>query len=146
MHFLKTASRIISASKPLLVLIVAAVGVAADGTAYAEGKSQKIEAMLAENWQFFAEGDVNRDGYWSKIEFMAHPGYEDSGFDLRLKTFVFWMVDDNKDSQISLQEWFNNEIGQFQLGDIDHDGIMTAKEHEALEKIENKLFSDLKSK
>jgi hypothetical protein len=104
----------------------------------------KIETMLVDNWRFFAQGDSDRNGYWSEIEFMAHPGYKDSGFDLSLKTFIFWMVDDDKDSRISLQEWFNNELGQFQLGDSNHDGIMTAVEHEALEKIENKLFADLK--
>ena len=112
---------------------------------FAEEQSQKIENMLVDNWRFFAQGDANRDGYWSEPEFIAHPGYKDSGFGLALKTFIFWMDDDNKDSKISLQEWFNNELGQFQLGDTNHDGIMTVPEQDGLQKIENKLFADLKS-
>ena len=126
-----------------LILSVAAMSGSA---AWAEEKPLKIETMLVDNWQFFAQGDVDRDGYWSEAEFTDHPGYKDSGYGLGLKTFIFWMVDDNKDSKVSLQEWFNNELGQFQLGDTNHDGVMTAKEHEGLEKIENKLFADLESK
>ena len=126
-----------------LILGVAAINGSA---AWAEEKSLKIETMLVDNWGFFAEGDAHRDGYWSEAEFYGHPGYKDSGYSLGLKTFIFWMVDDNKDSKVSLQEWFNNELSQFQIGDTNHDGVMTAKEHEGLEKIENKLFADLEFK
>ena len=126
----------------LILSVVAMNGSAA----WAEEKPLKIETMLVDNWRFFAEGDADRDGYWSEAEFYGHPGYKDSGYGLGLKTFIFWMVDDNKDSKVSVQEWFNNELGQFQIGDTNHDGVMTAKEHEGLEKIENKLFADLESK
>ena len=126
----------------LILSVVALSGSAAS----AEEKPLKIETMLVDNWRFFVQGDVDRDGYWSEAEFMGHPGYKDSGYGLGLKTFIFWMVDDNKDSKVSLQEWFNNELGQFQIGDANHDGVMTPKEHEGLEKIENKLFADLEAK
>jgi hypothetical protein len=146
MRFLKKTASWLSKLKTARMVIAAAVGVAFGSPIYAEEGPQKIETMLVGTWQFFAEGDSDRSGDWSETEFMNHSGYKDSGFDLNLKTFIFWMVDDDKDSKISLQEWFNNELGQFQLGDADHDGIMTVTEHEGLEKIENKLFADLKSK
>ncbi len=53
------------------------------------------------------------------------------------------MIDDDKDNRISLQEWFNTELGQFQLGDSNHDGILSVDEAARLAKIEEKLFADL---
>lgn len=105
-----------------------------------------IEVALVENWQFFAQGDADKDGHWSNAEFFGHPGYAETDFDLRTKTFIFWMIDDDKDNRISLQEWFNNELGQFQLGDRNHDGLLSIKEAAKLEKIEEKLFTDLAAK
>jgi hypothetical protein len=102
-----------------------------------------IEVALVENWRFFAQGDVDKDGHWSNAEFFKHPGYVEANFDLKTKTFIFWMIDDNKDNRISLQEWFNNELGQFQMGDSNHDGVLTVAEAAALEKIEEELFADL---
>jgi hypothetical protein len=116
------------------------------GTAVAEDEPYRIETMLVDNWRFFAHGDADRDGHWSESEFAIHPGYKESGFDKSLKTFIFWMIDDNKDSRISLQEWLNNEIGQFQMGDTDHDGVMSAEEAKQLQKIEDRLFADLAAK
>jgi EF hand len=95
---------------------------------------------------FFAQGDADKDGHWSNAEFFQHPGYAETGFDLRTKTFIFWMIDDNKDNRISLQEWFNNELGQFQLEDSNHDGVLSTAEATNLEKIEEKLFADLAAK
>jgi EF hand len=103
----------------------------------------KIEVALVDNWQFFAQGDADKDGHWSNVEFFQHPGYAETDFDLRIKTFIFWMIDDDKDNRISLQEWFNNELGQFQLGDSNHDGILSVDEAARLAKIEEKLFADL---
>ena len=105
-----------------------------------------IEVALVDNWQFFAQGDADKDDYWSNAEFFGHPGYAETDFDLRTKTFIFWMIDDDKDNRISLQEWFNNELGQFQLGDRNHDGVLSIKEAAKLEKIEEKLFTDLAAK
>ena len=105
-----------------------------------------IEVALVDNWQFFAEGDADKDGHWSNSEFFQHAGYAETDFDLRTKTFIFWMIDDDKDNRISLQEWFNNELGQFQLGDRNHDGVLSAREAAKLEKIEEKLFTDLAAK
>ena len=105
-----------------------------------------IEVALVENWQFFAQGDADKDGHWSNAEFFGHPGYAETDFDLRTKTFIFWMIDDDKDNRISLQEWFNNELGQFQLGDRNHDGLLSIKEAAKLEKIEKKLFAALAAK
>lgn len=105
-----------------------------------------IEVALVDSWQFFAMGDANKDGHWSNPEFFQHPGYAETDFDLRTKTFIFWMIDDDKDNRISLQEWFNNELGQFQLGDRNHDGVLTEEEATSLEKIEQKLFADLAAK
>ena len=101
-----------------------------------------IEEALVDNWRFFAQGDADKDGHWSNAEFFQHAGYAETDFDLRTKTFIFWMIDDDKDSRISLQEWFNNELGQFQLGDRNHDGVLTDEEAAGLAKIEEKLFSD----
>lgn len=102
-----------------------------------------IEGVLVDNWQFFTIGDADKDGHWSNAEFFQHPGYAETDFDLRTKTFIFWMIDDDKDNRISLQEWFNNELGQFQLGDRNHDGVLTVEEASGLAKIEEKLFADL---
>lgn len=102
-----------------------------------------IEVALVDNWHFFAQGDADKDGHWSNTEFFGHPGYAETDFDLRTKTFIFWMIDDDKDNRISLQEWFNNELGQFQLGDRNHDGVLSIDEAVGLAGIEEKLFADL---
>jgi hypothetical protein len=52
------------------------------------------------------------------------------------------MVDDNKDSKVSLQEWLNNEIGQFRMGDKNNDGLIDDKEYEAILRIQTKLYKD----
>ncbi len=101
-----------------------------------------IECVLIDMWEFFKDGDRNKDGYISYDEFIAHPTYMELAFDLQTKTFIFWMVDDNKDSKVSLQEWFNNELGQFQMGDKNHDGLIDDKEYAGLLKIQEKLFKD----
>jgi Secreted protein acidic and rich in cysteine Ca binding region/EF hand len=101
-----------------------------------------IECVLIDIWQFFKTGDKNRDGYLDASEFMAHPTYKEAGYDVKTKTFIFWMADDNKDRKISLQEWFNNELGQFQMGDTNHDGLIDDAEYERLLKIQEKLFKD----
>ena len=103
-----------------------------------------MECVLIEKWEFFKTGDKNRDGFIDHAEFMAHPVYKEAGYDLKTKTFIFWMVDDNKDGKISLQEWFNNELGQFQMGDKNHDGLIDDKEYADLLKIQDKLFKDAK--
>ncbi len=115
-------------------------------TPLSAAESGTIEVALADNWQFFAQGDADKDGHWSNAEFFQHPGYAETDFDLRTKTFIFWMIDDDKDNRISLQEWFNNELGQFQLGDRNHDGVLSIDEVARLEKIEEKLFADLAAK
>ena len=102
-----------------------------------------IEEALVDNWRFFAQGDSDKDGHWSNTEFFQHAGYAETDFDLRTKTFIFWMIDDDKDNRISLQEWFNNELGQFELGDHNHDGVLNKDEAASLAKIEEKLFADL---
>jgi hypothetical protein len=104
---------------------------------------ERIEEVLVDRWQFFKVGDVNRDGYLDEAEFHAHKAYAEARWGLNVRTFVFWMIDDDKDGKIALQEWFNNEIGQFQLGDKNHDGIIDAKEYEQIEAIQGKLFKDL---
>ena len=105
-----------------------------------------IEGALVDNWQFFTLCDADKDGHWSNAEFFQHPGYAETDFDLRTKTFIFWMIDDDKDNRISLQEWFNNELGQFQLGDRNHDGVLSIDEAAGLAKIEEKLFAELSVK
>jgi hypothetical protein len=110
--------------------------------AYAEG-TEKIEEVLVEKWQFFKTGDTNRDGFLSEKEFMDHELYRSIGWKTAPKTFVFWMIDDNKDSKVSLQEWFNNELGQFQMGDKNHDGFIDEKEYEWMVNLQEKLFKDL---
>ncbi len=93
-----------------------------------------------------AAGDLAREKKLSLVSGLHsryHPGYAETDFDLRTKTFIFWMIDDDKDNRISLQEWFDNELGQFQLGDRNHDGVLTEEEAAGLAKIEEKLFSDL---
>ena len=105
-----------------------------------------IEEALVDNWRFFAQGDADKDGHWSNTEFFQHAGYAETDFDLRTKTFIFWMIDDDKDKRISLQEWFNNELGQFQLGDRNYDGVLSRDEAASLAKIEEKLFADLSIK
>jgi hypothetical protein len=101
-----------------------------------------MECVLAEAWGFFKTGDKNRDGFIDYEEFMAHPVYKEVGYDLRTRTFIFWMVDDNKDSKVSLQEWLNNEIGQFRMGDKNNDGLIDDKEYEAILRIQTKLYKD----
>jgi Secreted protein acidic and rich in cysteine Ca binding region/EF hand len=101
-----------------------------------------MECVLIDFWHFFKEGDRNRDGYLDNEEFMAHPVYKEAEYDLATKTFIFWMADDNKDGKISLQEWFNNELGQFQMGDTNHNGLIDSKEYQRLLKIQAKLFKD----
>jgi EF hand len=101
-----------------------------------------MECALIDFWRFFKEGDRNRDGYLDSEEFMAHPTYKEAEYDLATKTFIFWMADDNKDGKISLQEWFNNELGQFQMGDTNHNGLIDSKEYQRLLKIQAKLFKD----
>ena len=102
-----------------------------------------MEAALVQFWNFFKEGDVDRSGYIEKNELFAHPIYELSKWNKSQITFVLWMVDDNKDGKVSLQEWFNNELGQFQLGDKNHDGIIDQKEYDDLVMIQERLFEDL---
>jgi hypothetical protein len=101
-----------------------------------------MECVLADAWGFFKAGDKNRDGYVDYDEFMAHPTYKEVGYDLRTRTFIFWMVDDNKDGKVSLQEWLNNEIGQFRMGDKNNDGLIDDKEYEAILRVQSKLFKD----
>jgi Ca2+-binding EF-hand superfamily protein len=101
-----------------------------------------MECVLAEAWGFFKTGDKNRDGFVDYEEFMVHPVYKEVGYDLRTRTFIFWMVDDNKDSKVSLQEWLNNEIGQFRMGDKNNDGLIDDKEYEAILRIQTKLYKD----
>jgi hypothetical protein len=104
---------------------------------------ERIEEVLVERWQFFKDGDIDRDGYLNEAEFHSHKAYAEAKWGLDVRTFVFWMIDDDKDGKIALQEWFNNEIGQFQLGDKNHDGIIDAKEYALVESIQEKLFKDL---
>jgi hypothetical protein len=101
-----------------------------------------MECVLADAWAFFKTGDKNRDGFMDYDEFMAHPTYKEVGYDLRTRTFIFWMVDDNKDSKVSFQEWLNNELGQFRMGDKNNDGLIDDKEYEAILRIQEKLFKD----
>ncbi len=107
------------------------------------GRAWQNRSSSRGHWKFFAQGDADKDGHWSNAEFFQHPGYAETDFDLRTETFIFWMIDDDKDNRISLQEWFDNELGQFQLGDNNHDGVLTTGEATNLEKIEQKLFADL---
>jgi EF hand len=102
-----------------------------------------IGNTLIENWDFFTTGDKNRDGQIDRNEFSQHPSYEGSGWGNREKSFIFWMIDDDKNGSVSLQEWFNNELGQFVMGDTDHDGVLSPSEQVALEAVETKLFADL---
>jgi hypothetical protein len=110
----------------------------------AKGGAQEVmEEALIQFWNFFKGGDVNRSGYIEKDEFFAHPVYEAAKWNKAQITFVFWMVDDNKDGKVSLQEWFNNELGQFQLGDKNHDGLVDQQEYDDLVKVQQTLFKDL---
>lgn len=102
-----------------------------------------IRNTLIENWDFFKTGDKNHDGQIDGNEFSQHPSYKGSGWGSREKTFVFSMIDDDKNGSVSLQEWFNNELGQFVMGDINHDGVLSPSEQVALEAVETKLFADL---
>ena len=120
----------------LMATLLGASSVRAEGT-------EKIEEVLVEKWEFFKTGDVDRDGFLSNKEFMDHELYRSVGWKKAPKTFVFWSVDDNKDNKVSLQEWFNNELGQFQMGDLNHDGFIDEKEYEALIVIQEQLFRDL---
>lgn len=119
-----------------------AVVTATSTPAFAEG-TEKMEEVLIEKWQFFKDGDKNRDGFIDSQEFYNHPLYLSIGWKTAPKTFVWWMVDDNKDQKISLQEWFNNELGQFQIGDKNHDGFINEQEYGELVKVQEKLFADL---
>ena len=103
-----------------------------------------MEEALVQFWSFFKGGDVDQSGYIEEKELFAHPVYEAAKWNKEQITFVFWMVDDNKDGKVSLQEWFNNELGQFQIGDKNHDGIIDQKEYDALLQVQEKLFSDMK--
>ena len=103
-----------------------------------------MEEALVQFWSFFKGGDADQSGYIEEKEFFAHPVYEVNKWNKEQITFVFWMVDDNKDNRVSLQEWFNNELGQFQIGDKNHDGIIDQKEYDALLGVQQKLFSDMK--
>lgn len=103
-----------------------------------------IECVLVDIWEFFKDGDRNRDGYIDNEEFMAHPVYKEYEYDVATRTFIFWMADDNKDGKISLPEWFNNELGQFQMGDTNHNGLIDNNEYKRLLKIQTKLFKDAK--
>jgi EF hand len=103
-----------------------------------------MEEALHQFWAFFKGGDADQSGYIEEKEFFAHPVYEGAKWNKEQITFVFWMVDDNKDNKVSLQEWFNNELGQFQIGDKNHDGIIDQKEYDALLEVQQKLFRDMK--
>ena len=103
-----------------------------------------MEEALHQFWAFFKGGDADQSGYIEGKEFFAHPVYEGAKWNKEQITFVFWMVDDNKDGKVSLQEWFNNELGQFQIGDKNHDGIIDQKEYDALLEVQQKLFRDMK--
>ncbi len=103
-----------------------------------------MEEALVQFWSFFKGGDADQSGYIEETEFFAHPVYEAAKWNKEQITFIFWMVDDNKDGKVSLQEWFNNELGQFQIGDKNHDGIIDQKEYDALLEVQKKLFSDMK--
>lgn len=103
-----------------------------------------MEEALHQFWAFFKGGDADQSGYIEEKEFFAHPVYEGAKWNKEQITFVFWMVDDDKDNKVSLQEWFNNELGQFQLGDKNNDGIIDQKEYDALLEIQQKLFRDMK--
>lgn len=104
---------------------------------------ERIEQVLVERWAFFKKGDTNRDGFIDVAEFHAHPTYKQAGWGVNVRTFIFWMVDDDKDQRVSLQEWFNNEIGQFQMADRNHDGIIDAREYDAIGDTQKRLFKDL---
>lgn len=104
---------------------------------------ERIELVLVERWKFFRDGDANKDGFVDEKEFHAHPAYKAVKWGLNVRTFIFWMVDDNKDGRVSLQEWFNNELGQFQLADKNHDGIIDSAEYQSIGSTQRKLFSDL---
>lgn len=103
-----------------------------------------MEEALVQFWSFFKGGDVDQSGYLERKEFFAHPVYESLKWNKQQITFVFWMVDDDKDDKVSLQEWMNNEVGQFQMGDKNNDGIIDQKEYDALLVVQQTLFSDLK--
>lgn len=128
--------------KSLISSIALLATIAAVQPAHAEG-TEKIEEVLVEKWQFFKTGDIDRDGFLSEKEFMDHGVYKSVGWKTGPKTFVFWMIDDNKDSKVSLQEWFNNELGQFQMGDKNHDGFIDETEYEWMLNLQEKLFTDL---
>ncbi|MGH3800188.1 MAG: hypothetical protein ACRDTD_08680 [Pseudonocardiaceae bacterium] len=105
--------------------------------------SERIEDALVEYWQFFRQGDLDKNGFLKRCKFHAHPATGKRTGGKNIRTFVFWMVDDDKDGRVSLQEWFNNELGQFQLADQNHDGVLDAKERVAGHAIEKQLLSDL---
>ncbi len=109
----------------------------------AEAHTEVMEDALLQFWNFFRGGDLNQSGYIERDEFFAHPVYEAAKWNEAQITFVFWMVDDDKDGRVSLQEWFNNELGQFQLGDKNHDGVIDKIEYETLVGIQSELFRAL---
>lgn len=130
----------------LLASTISFHAVGSEATPPASDRKEAKEIMeehLVESWHFFRDGDSNRDGSLSETEFMAHPVYAKAQWKTDAKTFVFWMVDDDKDGSISLQEWINNEVGQFQLGDRDHDGVIDTQEYAAITAMQRKLFGDV---
>lgn len=128
--------------RKFIVAALTALALSTGAPAFAEG-TEKMEEVLIEKWHFFRDGDLDKDGFISRTEFFAHPVYAAVGWKDAPKTFIWWMVDDNKDQKISLQEWFNNELGQFQLGDVNHDGFINPAEYEAMIVIQEKLFTDM---
>lgn len=149
-------------AKRLAALLLAAALIVAPTASYADDAANKkqdkeavktgpggparevMEEALVQFWSFFKGGDVDQSGYIEEKELFAHPVYEGAKWNKEQITFVFWMVDDNKDGKVSLQEWFNNELGQFQIGDKNHDGIIDQTEYDALLQVQEKLFSDMK--
>lgn len=109
-----------------------------------EGAREVMDDALMEFWSFFRTGDLDRSGYLERGEFFAHPAYEAAKWGEQQISFIYWMVDDDKDGKVSLQEWFNNELGQFQMGDRNHDGIIDQAEYDALVDMQKALFAALK--
>lgn len=109
-----------------------------------DGAREVMEEALVQFWTFFKTGDADRSGFIERDEFFAHPVYEGARWGEPQITFVLWMVDENKDGKVSLQEWFNNELGQFQMGDKNHDGIIDEAEYNALLGVQRSLFKALK--